>query len=144
LEESIGFAAGDDEVVQRKKTPKASSYAQVSNLSMAFSDDPEAGVSERNKVTLKESSESGEVESIEAVHKIELPGRRFCEACQVVQPYRSRHCWECNKCVRKFDHHCFWIGGCVGELNHGKFWLFLFTQTLSEVIAYNLARSAHA
>ena len=66
MEESIGFAAGDDEVVQRKKTPKASSYAQVSNLSMAFSDDPEAGVSERNKVTLKESSESGEVESIEA------------------------------------------------------------------------------
>ena len=78
------------------------------------------------------------------VHKIELPKRRFCEACQIVQPFRSRHCWECNRCVRKFDHHCFWIGGCVGELNHGKFWLFLFFQTLSELVALNLAFDGHA
>lgn len=61
-----------------------------------------------------------------------------------MQPYRSRHCWECNKCVRKFDHHCFWIGGCVGELNHGKFFLFLLFQTISEISALSLANNAFA
>ena len=73
-----------------------------------------------------------------------MPQKRFCDTCQVMQPYRSRHCWECNRCVRKFDHHCFWIGGCVGELNHGRFWLFLFTQTLSEIVALSLAWDGHA
>ena len=60
-----------------------------------------------------------------------------------MQPFRSRHCWECGRCIRKFDHHCFWIGSCVGELNHGKFFLFLLTQTLSEIVALDLAFSAH-
>ena len=73
-----------------------------------------------------------------------MPKKRFCEACLVVQPYRSRHCWDCNRCVRKFDHHCFWIGGCVGELNHGKFFLFLLYQTLAEIVALRLAFDAHA
>ena len=81
---------------------------------------------------------------MEFVQKIQMPKKRFCEACLVVQPYRSRHCWDCNRCVRKFDHHCFWIGGCVGELNHGKFFLFLLYQTLAEIVALRLAFDAHA
>jgi hypothetical protein len=66
------------------------------------------------------------VKCIEYIAKIELPKKRFCEYCSIEQPYRSKHCKECERCVRKYDHHCFWIGGCVGELNHRKFWLFLF------------------
>jgi len=93
-----------------------------------------------------------EVDDIEAGNKLEhiekdktaFPEKRFCEVCQVVQPYRSRHCWDCNRCIRKFDHHCFWVGGCVGELNHGKFWLFLFFQTWQECLSFVIAQGGHA
>jgi len=71
---------------------------------------------------------------------VEMPPKRWCDVCNLEQPYRSRHCWECNRCVRKFDHHCFWIGGCVGELNHGKFFLFLFFQTWQELLAIWVAK----
>lgn len=38
------------------------------------------------------------------------PEKRFCEACKVIQPYRSKHCMKCERCILKYDHHCFWIG----------------------------------
>jgi palmitoyltransferase len=69
------------------------------------------------------------VTSMGHTEPMKMPPKRFCNMCNIEQPYRSRHCHDCGQCVRKFDHHCFWIGGCVGELNHGKFWLFLFFQT---------------
>lgn len=65
----------------------------------------------------------------------------FCDKCNITQPYRTKHCDQCERCIRKFDHHCFWIGGCVGELNHRKFWLFLFFQTLLELWSYLIADS---
>jgi len=68
-------------------------------------------------------------------------GQRYCDICRVFQPYRTKHCKQCERCIHKFDHHCFWIGGCVGELNHRKFWLFLFFQTILELWAYSLADS---
>ena len=36
---------------------------------------------------------------------------RECVHCQppVFQPIRAKHCFACNRCVRKFDHHCHWI-----------------------------------
>ncbi len=39
-----------------------------------------------------------------------LPDKRFCETCQIVQPYRTKHCQVCEKCIHKFDHHCVWLG----------------------------------
>ena len=69
---------------------------------------------------------------------MDLPKNKFCEYCSIEMPYRTKHCRECERCVRKFDHHCFWIGGCVGELNHRKFWGFLFFQTLSFCIAFDI------
>lgn len=61
------------------------------------------------------------------VKPLDIPKNRGCEICNIkCNPYRSKHCHDCNRCVRKFDHHCFWVGGCVGELNHGKFWMFNF------------------
>lgn len=70
-----------------------------------------------------------------------MPELRYCEHCKVHQPYRTKHCDKCERCVYKFDHHCFWMGGCIGELNHGKFWLFLFFQTILQFWAYLIADS---
>ena len=42
---------------------------------------------------------------------------RFCTPCKLYQPYRTKHCRECQKCVALYDHHCPWIGGCVGQNN---------------------------
>ena len=95
--------------------------------------DPEAQISSGDK----------DPESMEYITHVEMPAKRYCDVCNVEQPYRGRHCWECNRCIRKFDHHCFWIGGCVGELNHGKFFLFLLFQTWQEIIAFNIANDGH-
>ena len=62
-----------------------------------------------------------------------VPPRHECSECQIIQPYRTKHCKICGACVAKYDHHCGWIGSCVGELNHRKYWcllLFLLTEFL--------------
>jgi palmitoyltransferase len=69
------------------------------------------------------------------------PDLWFCDKCNLSQPYRSKHCNLCERCVHKFDHHCFWIGTCVGELNHRKFWIFLFFQSILELWSYYIADS---
>jgi len=39
-----------------------------------------------------------------------IPEQRFCNVCNILQPYRTKHCHYCEKCIHKFDHHCVWIG----------------------------------
>jgi hypothetical protein len=82
-------------------------------------------------------------QAIEYIAKIELPKKRFCEYCNLEQPYRSKHCRECEKCVRKYDHHCFWIGGCVGELNHRKFYGFLAFQTINFLQCFGIVSTQY-
>jgi len=43
------------------------------------------------------------------------PELRYCEECKVTQPYRTKHCDLCERCVHKFDHHCFWVGNYAFE-----------------------------
>lgn len=53
---------------------------------------------------------------------------RYCKVCQMHQPLRTKHCWDCGRCVRTYDHHCPWIGTCVGEGNRVFFFWFLAAQ----------------
>lgn len=55
---------------------------------------------------------------------------RTCPTCRVLQPPRSKHCHDCNKCVFRFDHHCVWLGTCVGYDNHCKFWWYILDETV--------------
>eukprot|EP00043_Microstomoeca_roanoka_P005959 m.59125 g.59125 ORF g.59125 m.59125 type:complete len:380 (-) comp13206_c0_seq3:1892-3031(-) len=58
------------------------------------------------------------------------PEQQFCRVCQMYQPMRAKHCYDCRRCVRKFDHHCPFIGQCIGERNHKLFWAFLLVHFL--------------
>lgn len=55
--------------------------------------------------------------------------RRQCLICDHLQPLRTKHCDDCNRCVRTFDHHCPWIGGCVGERNRAYFFIYLTSES---------------
>jgi len=70
-----------------------------------------------------------------------IPEQRFCEICCIVQPYRTKHCHLCERCIHKFDHHCIWIGSCVGELNHRIFYVFLIFQNIVQIWTFIIANS---
>lgn len=57
-----------------------------------------------------------------------------CTYCNVVQPLRTKHCNDCERCVSRYDHHCFFVGTCVGQQNHLVFWWYLLVQSF--VIAW--------
>ncbi|XVF62256.1 hypothetical protein PTKIN_Ptkin08bG0202900 [Pterospermum kingtungense] len=52
-----------------------------------------------------------------------------CSYCNVEQPPRAKHCYDCDKCVLQFDHHCVWLGTCIGQGNHCKFWWYICEET---------------
>ncbi|XP_020579061.1 protein S-acyltransferase 10 [Phalaenopsis equestris] len=68
-----------------------------------------------------------------------------CLYCNVIQPPRSKHCHDCDKCVLQFDHHCVWLGTCIGKGNHCRFWWYIFAETVvciwSGVLYITLLRS---
>eukprot|EP00917_Polyrhabdina_sp_WS-2016_P002597 GHVP01005608.1.p1 GENE.GHVP01005608.1~~GHVP01005608.1.p1 ORF type:complete len:421 (+),score=52.10 GHVP01005608.1:31-1263(+) len=53
---------------------------------------------------------------------------RFCVICDIYQPLRTKHCYDCNVCVLTHDHHCPWIGTCVAAKNRGFFLLYLIAE----------------
>ncbi|KAI5684038.1 hypothetical protein M9H77_05266 [Catharanthus roseus] len=57
------------------------------------------------------------------------PRNWTCSYCNVLQPPRTKHCHDCDKCVLQFDHHCVWIGTCVGQGNHCRFWWYICEET---------------
>ncbi len=59
----------------------------------------------------------------------------YCGICMINQPYRTKHCHECEKCVATHDHHCPWIANCVGEKNRHYFFTFLLCQLVQVFLA---------
>lgn len=51
---------------------------------------------------------------------------RYCTACNIEQPLRSKHCRNCGRCVSTYDHHCPWLGNCIGERNRKYFYFYLW------------------
>jgi len=62
----------------------------------------------------------------------------LCPDCQVLKTPRSRHCYQCDKCVETFDHHCPWINNCVGHNNHKVFYTFIVVQNFYLVSLFYL------
>ncbi|KQJ84045.1 hypothetical protein BRADI_5g18331v3 [Brachypodium distachyon] len=53
-----------------------------------------------------------------------------CSHCHLIQPPRTKHCHDCEKCVLQFDHHCAWLGTCIGKRNHCRFWWYVLEQAI--------------
>lgn len=70
---------------------------------------------EPSVITIHDSQYQPEEKILDQFDK-SLPQRRFCNYCQILQPFRTKHCKLCKACVAKFDHHCFWIGFVIRRL----------------------------
>ena len=70
---------------------------------------------------------------IKVIHKGVYKETKVCLTCNVVKPFRSHHCSDCDNCVIRFDHHCPWIGGCVGKRNYIYFFIFLIILNIKDV-----------
>ena len=55
---------------------------------------------------------------------------KVCETCNIIKPFRSHHCTDCDNCVERFDHHCPWLGNCIAKRNYKFFYLFIFILNL--------------
>ncbi|SCQ16314.1 palmitoyltransferase DHHC6, putative [Plasmodium ovale] len=55
----------------------------------------------------------------------------YCDACNVLQLLRSKHCTICRRCVRTFDHHCPWMNNCVAENNRCFFLFYLYFEDVT-------------
>mmetsp|Transcript_17796 Transcript_17796/g.28430 ORF Transcript_17796/g.28430 Transcript_17796/m.28430 type:complete len:541 (+) Transcript_17796:23-1645(+) len=63
----------------------------------------------------------------------------FCWRCKFIRPIRSKHCYDCDRCVAKFDHHCPMVGNCVAANNHRFFVLFMTAQTIVVLWAFYIS-----
>jgi hypothetical protein len=54
-----------------------------------------------------------------------LKKTKLCGTCNIVKPFRSHHCADCENCVERFDHHCPWLGNCVARRNYIYYYTFI-------------------
>ena len=55
----------------------------------------------------------------------------------------TKHCGQCNKCVKGFDHHCLWLNNCIGIRNYSKFIALVIVYLCHAIFSLNLAISVH-
>ena len=51
--------------------------------------------------------------------------------------HTTKHCGECNRCVKQFDHHCLFLNNCIGANNYKYFIALIYTyaaQTLMTIL----------
>ena len=70
---------------------------------------------------------------IKVIHKGVYKEVKICSTCNIIKPFRSHHCSDCDNCVINFDHHCPWIGGCVGRRNYIFFFIFLILLNIKNI-----------
>lgn len=64
---------------------------------------------------------------------------KFCSACHLEMPLRTKHCKDCDQCVATHDHHCPWVNNCIGELNVKQFYIYLFLQAAQLINGLSIA-----
>eukprot|EP00302_Diacronema_sp_CCMP2436_P029914 CAMPEP_0179941038 /NCGR_PEP_ID=MMETSP0983-20121128/16703_1 /TAXON_ID=483367 /ORGANISM="non described non described, Strain CCMP 2436" /LENGTH=310 /DNA_ID=CAMNT_0021847913 /DNA_START=23 /DNA_END=955 /DNA_ORIENTATION=+ len=54
-------------------------------------------------------------------------GLKYCNhcACYTSKHARTRHCYDCRKCVQGFDHHCVYLQTCIGKNNYPVFFTLI-------------------
>ncbi|CAD7926013.1 unnamed protein product [Amoebophrya sp. A120] len=60
--------------------------------------------------------------------------QKWCSICNCEQALRTKHCRDCQRCVRTHDHHCPWVDSCVGEGNRAFFFAFILFQFLETAL----------
>ena len=68
--------------------------------------------------------------SIKVNHLGYIKKTKICKSCNIVKPFRSTHCGDCDNCVERFDHHCPWIGTCVAKRNYKYFYFFILSYNI--------------
>jgi len=64
------------------------------------------------------------------VHKGYLKIVKICPTCNIIKPFRSSHCRDCDNCIMRFDHHCPWLGTCIGKRNYNYFYYYILCINL--------------
>eukprot|EP01084_Bolivina_argentea_P192492 330438_1 len=72
----------------------------------------------------------------------EFNSPKYCPICKIIRPRRSKHCYQCGKCIIKYDHHCIFTANCVGANNHSLFVFYLIIQLL--FLSWSFPLSIHS
>lgn len=64
------------------------------------------GVGQRFEIEIENNGNKEEKDQTELF----FVEKRYCTVCNLEQPFRSKHCKDCDRCVAKYDHHCPWLG----------------------------------
>ena len=90
------------------------------------------GILER-EITLSDSSIKLKYTPLMIMKLMPCNGCKYCKIMEL--PLRSVHCEKCERCVRTYDHHSNLIGCCIGENNLFVYILFLFSQSITFIVA---------